>query len=76
MMYRFLSSDLFLLTATVAIFLAGKWLHGRVKVALLHPVLLTFVAMISFLLVADIPYERYRAAPGILDFLLGMSVVS
>ncbi len=76
MIRGFITSDLFLLTSTVAIFLAAKWLHGRVRVALLHPVLLTFAAMISFLVVADIPYERYREATGILDFMLGMSVVA
>ena len=43
---------------------------------LLHPVLLTFVAVIVFLRAADIGYARYQEATGILDFALGMSVVA
>lgn len=72
----FLRSDLFLLTLTVGLYCFGAWLYRRTRLALLHPVLLTFAAVIVFLRTADIEYARYEEATGILDFALGMSVVS
>ncbi|MBR5850585.1 MAG: LrgB family protein [Alistipes sp.] len=70
------TSDLFLLTLTCLLFVVGGALYRRVRLALLHPVLLTFVAMIVFLKWAEIPYAQYKEATSILEFLLGMSVVS
>ena len=71
----FLSSDLFLLTLTVGLYCLGGMIYRRTRLPLLHPVLLTFVAVIVFLRCAGIGYERYRDATGILNFALGMSVV-
>lgn len=75
-MNDFLDSDLFLLTLTVGLFCLGGAIYRRTRLALLHPVLLTFVSVIVFLSVADIPYPRYKEATGMLDFALGMSVVA
>lgn len=75
-MNDFLASDLFLLTLTVGLFCLGGAIYRRTRLALLHPVLLTFVSVIVFLSVADIPYSRYKEATGMLDFALGMSVVA
>lgn len=72
----FLSSDLFLLTLTVGLYCAGSALYRRARTPLLHPVLLTFAAVIVFLSATGIGYERYREATGILNFALGMSVVA
>lgn len=75
-MNDFLASDLFLLTLTVGLFCLGGAIYRRTRLALLHPVLLTFVSVIVFLSVTDIPYSRYKEATGMLDFALGMSVVA
>ena len=72
----FLSSDLFLLTLTVGLYCAGSALYRRARPPQLHPVLLTFAAVIVFLSATGIGYERYREATGILNFALGMSVVA
>ncbi len=71
-----LASDLFLLTLTVALFCLSGSIYRRTRTTLLHPVLLTFAAVIAFLQVAGIPYVRYREATQLLDFALGMSVVA
>ncbi len=71
-----LRSDLFLLTLTVGLYCFGGWLYRRTKSPLLHPVLLTFVAVIVFLQAAEIDYARYEEATEMLDFALGLSVVS
>lgn len=72
----FLASDLFLLTLTVGLYCLGSALYRRVRVPLLHPVLLTFAAVIVFLRMTGIDYVRYREATSVLDFALGMSVVA
>ena len=76
MIAAFLASDLFLLTLTVGLYCLGTLLYKRTKMALLHPVLLTFLAVIVFLRGAGIGYARYSEATGILNFALGLSVVS
>lgn len=75
-MAAILSSDLFLLTLTCLLFVAAGALYRRTHFALLHPVLLTFVAMIVYLKLTEIPYAQYKEATSVLEFLLGMSVVS
>ena len=76
MFQEFISSPLSLLTITVALYSIGSAIYRRARVALCHPVLLTFLAMIGFLTAFNIPYEQYREATKILDFCLGMSVVA
>ena len=76
MIRTFIDSEMFLLTLTVGLYCGGVALHRRLKLAILHPTLLAFVALIFFLKACGIEYEHYREATQILDFLLGMSVVA
>lgn len=75
-MNALIESDLFLLTLTVGLYCAGGALYRRTRMALLHPVLLTFAAVIVFLRTADIGYARYQEATRMLNFALGLSVVA
>lgn len=75
-MNDFFASDLLLLTLTVGLYCLGGIVYRRTRLALLHPVLLTFAAVIGFLHLARIPYARYEEATGVLNFALGMSVVA
>lgn len=76
MIQEFISSSLSLLTITIVFYVAGTAIYRRVRITLLHPVLLTFLAMIGMLTAFNIPYQTYREATTILDFGLGMSVVA
>ena len=76
MIRTFIDSDMFLLTLTVGLYCLGCAVYRRLRVPLLHPVLLTFVAVIVFLSAAGIDYPRYKQATSALDFALGMSVVA
>ena len=71
-MMELIRSDLFLLTVTIGICCGCSTLYRRTRFALLHPLLLTFMAMIAFLKIFSIPYEHYRAATEALNFALGM----
>lgn len=76
MIQQILHSDLFLLTATVGFYCLGVALHRRTHFILLHPVLLTFAAMIGVLNACGVEYEEYRGATEVLNFGLGLSVVA
>ena len=75
-MEQFVGSDLVLLTLTVGFYCLGSALYSRTKFALLHPVLLGFVAMILYLKLFGIGYEHYRRSTELLNFGLGLSVVA
>ena len=76
MIHHIVNSDLFLLTLTVGFYCAGTAIFRRTKIMILHPALLTFVAIIAMLKWFGVEYEQYREATGILDFALGLSVVA
>ena len=63
-MNSFISSDLFLLTLTTGLFCLGGIIYRRTRLALLHPVLLTFVAMIVFCRQRASPTPAIRKRPG------------
>ena len=75
-MEQFVGSDLVLLTLTVGFYCLGSALYSRTKFALLHPVMLGFVAMILYLKLFGIGYEHYRRSTELLNFGLGLSVVA
>ncbi len=76
MIQTILSWELTWLFATIAIFTLAQGLYQRTRTAFLHPVLLTFVAVIVMLRYSGVSYARYREATEVLDLMLGMSVVS
>lgn len=71
-----ISSELFLLTLTIALFLLSGWIFRKTHFMLFHPVLLTALAVIVFLKLTGIEYPHYKESVRILDFTLGMSVVA
>lgn len=71
-----ISSELFLLTLTIALFLLSGWIFRKTHFMLFHPVLLTALAVIVFLKLTGIEYPRYKESVRMLDFTLGMSVVA
>lgn len=75
-MMAIISSDLFLIVLTIGLFLLSGEIFRRTRLMLLHPVLLTAVAVIVFLKLTGIEYAHYKQSVAILDFALGMSVVA
>ena len=76
MIRSIIESELFLVTLTIGMFILSGALFRKTKLMLLHPVLLTAVAVIVFLSFADIEYAHYKESVKILDFALGLSVVA
>jgi predicted murein hydrolase (TIGR00659 family) len=65
------------LTVTLAVFVGGTWLNGRLKGhALAHPVLLAMVVLIGLLLLTGTSYETYFEGAQFIHFLLGPATVA
>lgn len=75
-MKEFISSQLFLLTFTVATYLLGVWLFRLTKLRILNPVLTSILMVVVFLKCTGVEYARYQQATALLDFMLGVSVVA
>jgi predicted murein hydrolase (TIGR00659 family) len=65
------------LTVTLAVFVGGTWLNGRLNGhALAHPVLLAMVVLIGLLLLTGTSYETYFEGAQFIHFLLGPATVA
>ncbi|MFU8895207.1 MAG: LrgB family protein [Gammaproteobacteria bacterium] len=65
------------LTLTLAIFVAGTWLNGKLGGhPLAHPVLLAMVALIALLLLTGTSYDTYFEGAQFIHYLLGPATVA
>lgn len=65
-----------MLALTIGAYLSGVWISRKSGISLLHPFLIAIPVIVAVLKVLDIPYEFYKESNGILDFMLGPSVVA
>lgn len=70
------TSPLFGLTATMAAYALGRWLHARTGNPLLQPVLVAIVVVSAVLLLADIDYADYLTGGVLIGFWLGPATVA
>lgn len=75
-MREIISSQLFMLVLTIGCYLLGVFIYRKTKISLLHPLLTSILLIILFLKIFDIEYPEYQAGTRIIDFLLGVSVVT
>ena len=73
---EFCRSELFLLTMTVGVYAAARWLYVRTRFGLLNPLIVSMAVIIGFLKLTGIEYSTYYEANGIINFMLGLSVVA
>lgn len=73
---QLVESQVFLLTFTLGVYVLSLWLFRRTRIGVLHPLLTSAAVIIVFLLATGIPYDRYRQATALIDFMLGPSVVA
>lgn len=66
----------FCLPITVRIYLLSLLLYRKLRIGLLHPLLVTIGIIILLLYISGTPYESYKRGSELIDFLLGPSVVS
>ncbi|MDE5838152.1 MAG: LrgB family protein [Paramuribaculum sp.] len=73
---EFLENSYFLLALTFVVFVGARQLFVRTGIALLNPILVSVTVLIAFLYGAGIPYEKYTAGGGIVEFWLKPAVVA
>lgn len=76
MFRELICSPLFLLTLTVGVYFGALILYRRTRWALLNPILIAMIVIMGFLKATDIPYKTYYEANGVINFMLGLSVVA
>lgn len=68
-------APLLALSLTLAAYQLALVLQQRLRLVMLQPVLITTAIVAMVLWIADIPYEKYRGASGVLAMLLGPTTV-
>ncbi|MFI3277817.1 MAG: LrgB family protein [Rikenellaceae bacterium] len=68
--------NIFLLGFTVAVYFAARWLYARYPVALLSPIIVSALLVISLIKIIGCSVEQYSAATKVLNFMLAPTVVT
>ncbi|MEX2104040.1 MAG: LrgB family protein [Bacilli bacterium] len=71
---EFIQDPLFGITLTIIAYAISLLLHHRWK--FIHPLLLTTILLIGFLLVSEIPYQDYAEGGDLLTLLLGPATIA
>lgn len=75
-MIEFIKSPFFLVAVTFFAYLLGRWVRIKTHVAALHPILVSIVLIICFLMCIDLPYEDYEIGGSYIEFWLKPAVVA
>lgn len=75
-MQTILSSDIFILSIVLGVYLLANLLYKTTKIALLHPLLTSIITIIALLKILGIDYPTFKQGSHLIDFLLGPSVVA
>lgn len=70
------SSQTALLTLVIATYLAAKYVYGKIRFPLFHPIIISILTIGGYLFLFDIDYSVFMNKVEIFDYLLGMSVVA
>jgi predicted murein hydrolase (TIGR00659 family) len=66
----------FTLSFVLGIYLASVWLYKKLRISLLHPVLVSILLIIAVLNFLDVEYTSFEKGSFLIDFMLGPSVVA
>lgn len=75
-MNEIVSSQTALLTLVIATYMASKYVYGKLRFPLFHPIILSILAIGGYLFLFDIDYSVFMNKVEIFDYMLGMSVVA
>lgn len=75
-MKELLSMPLTLLTLTVGVYLGAQYFYRKVRFPLLHPLLVSIVVIIGYLILTGTSYERYTQSTEVIDMMLDLSIVA
>ena len=75
-MRTIITNEYFMLARTFGVFFAAKTIQRRLGWVLFNPILIAIAIIIFFLLVMDIPYEKYHEGAKMIEFWLKPAVVA
>ncbi len=75
-MMEFLENSYFLIAVTFAVYVVAQLAYRRTGLMLLNPILVSIVALIGFLIVTGVPYDRYSEGGRMIEFWLKPAVVA
>lgn len=75
-MIDFMTTPFFMVAITFFAYLIARWIRVKTHLQLLHPILVSIVILICFLLLTDIPYEDYSDGGKLIEFWLKPAVVA
>ena len=75
-MRTIITNEYFMLALTFDVFYAAKTIQRRLGWVLFNPILIAIAIIIFFLLVMDIPYEKYHEGAKMIEFWLKPAVVA
>lgn len=74
-MEHLLTSEIFILTLVVGVYLAAVLLYRKTKLTLLHPLLVSIPMLAVLIHILNIPYDAFERGSRIITFMLGPAVV-
>ncbi|MCM1164093.1 MAG: LrgB family protein [Muribaculaceae bacterium] len=72
----FLGNSYLLIALTFVVYVLAGRLYRRTSIMLLNPIMITIAALILYLVVTGVPYERYAAGGAMIEFWLKPAVVA
>ena len=70
-MYDILNTPIFGIVLTILFFNMGLYIQRKTKKAILNPLLISILGIISFLEISKIPYESYKIGGDNINYFLG-----
>lgn len=74
-MGKLLTSEIFILTLVIGVYLASVWLYKKTKLNLLHPLLVSIPVLAVVIHVLGVSYETFEKGSRMISFMLGPTVV-
>lgn len=74
-MALYLDTPLFGVTISIIAFIIGIYISKKTKIAIINPLVISYIIIISFLLYFDIDYEIYNKGGSIISFFIAPATV-
>ncbi len=71
-----MTSPFFMVFVTFFAYFLARWIRNKTRLQLFHPIFISIVVLIIFLILTNIPYEDYRKGGNFIEFWLKPAVVA
>lgn len=75
-MAEFFDTPLFGITLSLVAFIIGMYVHGKIKMTIFNPLLISAIIIISFLSYFDIDYDTFNKGGSLISFFIAPATVA